>query len=310
MADRIVVLNAGEIEQIGSPLELYNRPGNVFVAGFLGSPRMNFFKARPPPAATDAVASSLAVEARSLPLRCRSRRDAAPPPPGAAVLVGVRPESLRVGRRRRRTVDATVEGGREPRPRDAALRRRRAARRRPIRNRSEGYIAVHAAAQATPPTAIADPRSPSTARDVFLFDAGGPTIRYPEPAARQADLNHPEHKARASMRYRQIHLDFHTSERIPGIGSRFDAQGLRPGPSRRPTSIRVTVFSKCHHGWSYHPTKVGKQHPQSGLRPAARADRRAARRGHQRAGLSLRRLGRACRARASRAGASSRRKAC
>ena len=46
MADRIVVINNGEIEQVGSPLDLYNRPGNVFVAGFLGSPRMNFFPAR------------------------------------------------------------------------------------------------------------------------------------------------------------------------------------------------------------------------------------------------------------------------
>ena len=42
MADRIVVLNAGRIEQYGSPLELYERPANVFVAGFIGSPRMNF----------------------------------------------------------------------------------------------------------------------------------------------------------------------------------------------------------------------------------------------------------------------------
>ena len=41
MADRIVVLNAGRIEQIGSPLELYRRPRNLFVAGFIGSPRMN-----------------------------------------------------------------------------------------------------------------------------------------------------------------------------------------------------------------------------------------------------------------------------
>ena len=46
MADRIVVLNDGKIEQIGSPLELYNRPANRFVAGFLGSPRMNFIAAR------------------------------------------------------------------------------------------------------------------------------------------------------------------------------------------------------------------------------------------------------------------------
>jgi multiple sugar transport system ATP-binding protein len=42
MADRIVVLNAGNIEQYGSPLELYERPANLFVAGFIGSPRMNF----------------------------------------------------------------------------------------------------------------------------------------------------------------------------------------------------------------------------------------------------------------------------
>jgi multiple sugar transport system ATP-binding protein len=41
MADRIVVLNAGHIEQYGSPLDLYERPANLFVAGFIGSPRMN-----------------------------------------------------------------------------------------------------------------------------------------------------------------------------------------------------------------------------------------------------------------------------
>jgi len=42
MADRIVVLNAGRIEQYGSPLELYEHPANLFVAGFIGSPKMNF----------------------------------------------------------------------------------------------------------------------------------------------------------------------------------------------------------------------------------------------------------------------------
>ena len=41
MADRIVVLNRGNIEQVGSPLELYNRPDSLFVAGFIGSPKMN-----------------------------------------------------------------------------------------------------------------------------------------------------------------------------------------------------------------------------------------------------------------------------
>jgi multiple sugar transport system ATP-binding protein len=42
MADKIVVLNAGRIEQVGGPLELYHQPRNRFVAGFIGSPRMNF----------------------------------------------------------------------------------------------------------------------------------------------------------------------------------------------------------------------------------------------------------------------------
>ena len=41
MADKIVVLNAGRIEQVGSPLDLYNNPQNTFVAGFIGSPKMN-----------------------------------------------------------------------------------------------------------------------------------------------------------------------------------------------------------------------------------------------------------------------------
>jgi multiple sugar transport system ATP-binding protein len=47
MADKIVVLNAGNIEQVGSPLELYKSPRNLFVAGFIGSPKMNFLKGAP-----------------------------------------------------------------------------------------------------------------------------------------------------------------------------------------------------------------------------------------------------------------------
>jgi len=45
LADKIVVLNAGRIEQVGSPMELYNRPANLFVAGFIGSPQMNLIDA-------------------------------------------------------------------------------------------------------------------------------------------------------------------------------------------------------------------------------------------------------------------------
>ena len=46
MADRIVVMNGGRVEQIGDPLSLYDRPANVFVAGFLGSPAMNLLRGR------------------------------------------------------------------------------------------------------------------------------------------------------------------------------------------------------------------------------------------------------------------------
>jgi len=44
MADKIVVMHDGIVEQIGAPLELYDRPANLFVAGFIGSPAMNFLK--------------------------------------------------------------------------------------------------------------------------------------------------------------------------------------------------------------------------------------------------------------------------
>jgi multiple sugar transport system ATP-binding protein len=47
LADRIVVLNAGRIEQVGTPLELYSSPKNIFVAGFIGSPKMNFIDVKP-----------------------------------------------------------------------------------------------------------------------------------------------------------------------------------------------------------------------------------------------------------------------
>lgn len=62
------------------------------------------------------------------------------------------------------------------------------------------------------------------------------------------------------MRFRQIHLDFHTSGLITGIGSRFDPKTF--GKAFKSAHVdSVTVFSKCHHGYSYHPTNVGEMHP-------------------------------------------------
>jgi multiple sugar transport system ATP-binding protein len=47
LADRIVVLQAGRVEQVGTPMELYDKPANIFVAGFIGSPKMNFITGEP-----------------------------------------------------------------------------------------------------------------------------------------------------------------------------------------------------------------------------------------------------------------------
>ena len=52
LADRIVVLNKGVVEQVGTPLELYHHPANLFVAGFIGSPKMNFLQVSAKPSAT------------------------------------------------------------------------------------------------------------------------------------------------------------------------------------------------------------------------------------------------------------------
>jgi len=60
LADRIVVLNAGRIEQIGAPLDLFNDPSSRFVAGFIGSPRMNFLEGQATPAGLDGVDVTLA----------------------------------------------------------------------------------------------------------------------------------------------------------------------------------------------------------------------------------------------------------
>jgi multiple sugar transport system ATP-binding protein len=90
MADKIVVLQAGIIEQSGSPLELYHHPRNLFVAGFIGSPKMNFLPARVVSAEQGGVTlqltsgSHLTVPARGKGLSI-----------GEELTVGVRPEHLR-----------------------------------------------------------------------------------------------------------------------------------------------------------------------------------------------------------------------
>ncbi len=84
MADKIVVMHDGIVEQIGAPLELYDYPANLFVAGFIGSPAMNFIKGKvvagdPPQVVTDTGIV--------LPVK-----DLAPGMDGRPVIYGIRPE--------------------------------------------------------------------------------------------------------------------------------------------------------------------------------------------------------------------------
>lgn len=87
MADRIVILDQGRVAQVGTPLDLYRQPANLFVAGFLGSPRMNFLKVSESGRSGGMVA-----------LRSETGEDLAVPLPaqtdGAAAVLGIRPEHL------------------------------------------------------------------------------------------------------------------------------------------------------------------------------------------------------------------------
>lgn len=88
LADRIVIMNKGRIEQVGAPLDLYSDPANQFVAGFLGSPRMNFVAAR----VTSSSAGSCQVDVGgigALTVQVRRQVEA-----GTSVVIGIRPEQL------------------------------------------------------------------------------------------------------------------------------------------------------------------------------------------------------------------------
>ena len=84
LADRIVVLQGGRIEQVGTPLELYNRPDNLFVAGFIGSPRMNLLPGRV------TGAGKVALGEAGHEVACATADLAA----GSKITLGIRPEHL------------------------------------------------------------------------------------------------------------------------------------------------------------------------------------------------------------------------
>jgi multiple sugar transport system ATP-binding protein len=89
MADKIVVMRDGRVEQVGAPLDLYDNPANVFVAGFIGSPAMNFIKGR---IAKNNGAQQFVSDGGSiLPMRSLNAED------GQPAIYGIRPEHITIG---------------------------------------------------------------------------------------------------------------------------------------------------------------------------------------------------------------------
>lgn len=93
LADKVVVLNGGRVEQVGSPLELYHHPANLFVAGFLGTPKMGFLKGRISRVETTGCEVELDAGTRVvLPVSGPSLSV------GDPVTLGIRPEHLNIAR--------------------------------------------------------------------------------------------------------------------------------------------------------------------------------------------------------------------
>ncbi|TFZ33260.1 ABC transporter, partial [Pseudomonas syringae] len=86
LADKIVVLSGGQVEQVGSPRELYERPTSLFVAGFLGSPRMNFL-----PVSLQAPGRNSLIDIPALGMKSQPF-DSSNPTADAQLTLGVRPE--------------------------------------------------------------------------------------------------------------------------------------------------------------------------------------------------------------------------
>jgi multiple sugar transport system ATP-binding protein len=89
MADKIVVLNQGRVEQVGRPLDLYRRPRNRFVAGFIGSPAMNFLAGSIAAAAGDSITVTIA-DGKTVTVPRKPGKAGA----GAPVTLGIRPEAV------------------------------------------------------------------------------------------------------------------------------------------------------------------------------------------------------------------------
>jgi multiple sugar transport system ATP-binding protein len=103
LANKIVVLNQGRVEQVGSPLDLYHRPANLFVAGFIGSPQMNFITAKVEALRPERVILSFDKSEITLPYPTSSLTEE------ETVTLGIRPEHMAEGGDGALEVDGEVE---------------------------------------------------------------------------------------------------------------------------------------------------------------------------------------------------------
>ncbi|HVO02555.1 MAG TPA: ATP-binding cassette domain-containing protein, partial [Candidatus Cybelea sp.] len=105
LATKIVVMNQGRVEQVGPPLELYHHPNNQFVAGFIGSPKMNFV-----PAKVVAIGAGGATVDFGEPKPALVPIDSSTARVGDTVTLGMRPEHMSEGPRYELVLTGTVEG--------------------------------------------------------------------------------------------------------------------------------------------------------------------------------------------------------
>jgi lactose/L-arabinose transport system ATP-binding protein len=96
LADKIVVLRDGRIEQVGTPREVYENPNNIFVAGFIGSPKMNFIEGIAAEGGVTFAGQTIAL-------------GYTPADPGTSVTIGIRPEHIEVGESGEATFSVTVD---------------------------------------------------------------------------------------------------------------------------------------------------------------------------------------------------------
>jgi multiple sugar transport system ATP-binding protein len=104
LADRIIVMNDRRIQQVGTPMEIYDRPANAFVARFVGSPAMSMV---PVTLAPDTAARVSVVLGDGSPVE--TTVDGAKLPAGGTLTLGVRPENVAVAKELSGAIDATVE---------------------------------------------------------------------------------------------------------------------------------------------------------------------------------------------------------